>query len=257
MMNQVEKEKSKIAKKVHFEPMIGIQAEGEVELESMFEGDLDDFLAMNPSKIVKQLNKLSDSFLLEKERGEVVKIKTNTTTFTKPLQQKQEVTQTIEANPLLGATSQDEAQEAQAPFVFKIPLFVKEKLAKTSKTTKHILGLGGEEPVIGLVIYIGSPVNGDVLIANPKVVNDWLSYIRAANKSKLVKTENGLIKTAELEKLCKVTILPEGRHRFSVGYDIHPGTGCYDHDHCKYLWQSSTYPCAVVSCGCPHLINND
>ena len=71
MMNQVEKEKSKIAKKVHFEPMIGIQAEGEVELESMFDGDLDDFLAMNPSKIVKQLNKLSDPFFARerKRRG--------------------------------------------------------------------------------------------------------------------------------------------------------------------------------------------
>jgi hypothetical protein len=260
--DQIEKEKSKGTKSVHFQTLDQIKIEQEVELETLFEKDLEDFMAMNPTSIIQQLEKFAETFPHQDpsqfgSKKESIELSsffqptsaTNTEVEnTRPL---------LGTGPLLSKGAYATPDEFSIPYHFRIPDYVKDKLAETAKTTKNILGLGREEPLVGVTIYIGSPVNGDMLVCNPKIVNEWLKYIRAAQTKKLIKPQGGLVSTAELEKLCKVTILPEGRHRFSIGYDMHPEISCNNHGHCKFLWQSQTYPCAVVSCGCPKLINND
>ena len=47
--DQIEKEKSKGTKSVHFQSLDQIKIEQEVELETLFEKDLEDFMAMNPT----------------------------------------------------------------------------------------------------------------------------------------------------------------------------------------------------------------
>lgn len=275
-MERIEKEKSKNTKSVQFEPQVQIKIEHETELiipdqikieqenelEAMFEKDIEDFMAMNPNSIIQQLEKLAETFPYEDRAkfGNERKSTMELSTFLPPAgASNMEVENSpllVSPSPLLGTGAYNTPDEFGIPYHFRIPDHIKEQLAEKTKTTRNILGLGREEPLIGITIYIGSPVNGDMLVCNPKIVDEWLKYIRAAQRKKLIKGQ-GLVSTAELEKLFKVTVLPEGRHRFSIGYDIHPQMSCYHHGHCKFLWQSQAYPCAVVSCGCPKLINHD
>ncbi len=148
-------------------------------------------------------------------------------------------------------TGQIYGDPAPSKYKFGVPQHIKEQIIKKNKRPGNVLQMGREEPIVGFVAYVGSPVNGDVVIGNPKVVDEWLAYMRSALKRKLVKIEDGAITAPELGKLCNVTILPNGRHRFSIGYDTHPKIGCEGHLHNKHLWESETYPCAILSCACP------
>jgi len=211
----------------------------ELELSELLGDKLVDELISNPLEVVKQLNNIREETFLEVTEAEI---------------------ETVNAEIDLPQPDPENTFQVKAtekainnPYEFKVPSYIKEKLAKEPQVMKHIYSLGHEEPIIGLVAYVGSPVNGEVVVGNPKIVNDWLAYMRTAQKKRIVKCQDGLLTSGELNKLCNVTILPEGRHRFNIGYDTHPGIGCKDHDHTKYLWRSASYPCAIVTCNCPQL----
>jgi len=144
----------------------------------------------------------------------------------------------------------DEPQNSAASVITsKVPNYIREKLIKRirpSKTNK----LHKTKAQIGFVSYIGSPVNGHMVIGNPEIVDIWLDYIRKAVKNKIVTAPESTLTTSELNKLCNVVIIPGNRHEFNISYDIHIGLGCASHKHDKRLWESPSYPSKIISCEC-------
>lgn len=103
---------------------------------------------------------------------------------------------------------------------------------------------------VGFISYVGSPINGDIVIGNPELVNLWLVYSRKAIKKKLVQPESSFITVNDLNKLCNVTVLPGERHEFNIRYEAHPEISCARHKHDKRIWESPFYPCTISSCLC-------
>ena len=130
-----------------------------------------------------------------------------------------------------------------------VPYHVRKKLAK-GKFFASDLNLGKSSPPIGIAVYIGSPIDGELVVVNPTIVNDWLSYIREAVEEKALITDKGIITASTLSQLLNVIHLPESRHSFFINYDIHPGIDCTRHSHSQYRWRSSTLPCDITSCHC-------
>jgi hypothetical protein len=128
-----------------------------------------------------------------------------------------------------------------------VPTFVKEKLVKQIKGKRNAYN---DRPVLGIVAYVGSPVNGDMIVGNPDVVDDWLTYIKVAQQQKVLDVREGVLKIADLEKLCNISILPGTRHEFTLKYEVHPELRCAEHKHDKRMWESATYPCTIISCKC-------
>jgi len=128
------------------------------------------------------------------------------------------------------------------------PRYIREKLLKQSHHTDRKKG-PSTAPIIGFMAYVGSPVDEDILIGNPLVVDEWLTYIRAGQRRGLV-DKKGLVRVKELEKLCNVTLLSGTRHNFDIKYDVHTDQSCAEHKHDKRIWESAAYPCTVTSCTC-------
>jgi len=103
---------------------------------------------------------------------------------------------------------------------------------------------------MGFTAYVGSPVNGEMVIGNPVVVDEWLSYIRNAQREKVVNPDQGILTADELGKLLDICILSGTRHEFNLKYDTHPGLKCVEHKHDKRIWESAAYPVQLVSCEC-------
>ena len=228
----------------------------ESELGNFLDQDLEDLMAIDPTKVVDRLDDLAETFMRVDPNSvpsELVEIHHTSPHHTrvKIKLSEEDIDEILirKTNPLISQA----VEGAQASYSFKIPEHIKENLARDPGVTNNISKLGKEEPIVGVVVYIGSPVNGEMLVANPGVVNDWLTYARAAKSRGLIKIENGLLAAEELQKLNNLVILPEGRHRFNISYDMHPDKSCANHCHSKYLWRSPTYPCAVMSCGCPNI----
>ena len=130
-----------------------------------------------------------------------------------------------------------------------VPYHVRRKLSK-GKFFASDLGLNKSPPPIGIAVYIGSPIDGELVVVNPTIVSDWLSYIREAVEEKALITDKGMITASILSQLLNVIHLPESRHSFFINYDIHPGIDCTRHSHSQYRWRSSTSPCDITSCHC-------
>lgn len=102
-------------------------------------------------------------------------------------------------------------------------------------------------PYVGMVIYIGSPVDGEMVIANPSIIDEWLKYIRAASETQVLKKKNGLIQTTQLAQLLNVIELSDGRHKFTIDYDPTEVGNEQQRRLLSYAWKSAKYPCAVKS----------
>lgn len=131
-----------------------------------------------------------------------------------------------------------------------VPRHIKEELAK-GKVLDHIRKLPQGSPIIGFTAYIGSPLDGDMIIANPGVVNDWLAYIRTAVGRKVIDKGGGALTSAALSKLINITELPEGRHAFEVQYGTQTRSDCHAQSHRQFSWESENYPCLISSCKDP------
>lgn len=110
------------------------------------------------------------------------------------------------------------------------------------------------EPQIGFTAYVGSPVNGNIVIGNPTIVDNWLRYIRASQVDKVIGRE-GPITTGELSQICDVFTLPDNLHHFSFLYDpppsfLYTGKKPSKHKIKSKIWQSISYPCHIISCTC-------
>jgi hypothetical protein len=106
----------------------------------------------------------------------------------------------------------------------------------------------GEKPMIGITIYIGSPLDGEMIIANEGVVSDWLTFTRNAVKENLVQLDDGLMTSQILSRIVDVSVIPEGRHAFNIIYGA--PQQCLKIGHAKFKWDSARYPCSVLSCKC-------
>jgi len=131
-----------------------------------------------------------------------------------------------------------------------VPMYVREKLAKQSSSGKQ-LSKNDRKPILGFTAYVGSPVNGEMVIGNPLIVDEWLTYIRNAQRRKVVSLSEGVLKMGELNKLVNLNILPGVRHEFKLSYEVHPGLKCPEHRHDRRIWESIAYPSHIVSCECP------
>lgn len=247
--------KLKLNRKVQFQPP---QAKKEdMGLDEIFERDIQEFMSLDPISVVDQLDKMSETFMKRNQdigSSNPTEPQPTFSTFSGDEIKKEEEDPIVsELDPMLSLSQT--TSEAQASYSFKVPDYIKEELALDPQVTNNISNLGKTEPVVGIIIYVGSPVDGEVIVGNPDVVNDWLTYIRAAQQKNLVQLDGGLISSTELEKLNNVVVLPGNRHKFSIGYDIHSEVSCGAHRHLRYLWRSPTYPCAIASCGCPQSSN--
>jgi len=104
----------------------------------------------------------------------------------------------------------------------------------------------GNRPLVGLIAYIGSPLDGEMVIANESIVSDWVTFTRNAVKENLVHTEGGLLTSEMLAQIVNVRLVPEGRHSFTVTYGEPPP--CVGLGHARFKWDSARYPCSISSC---------
>ena len=104
------------------------------------------------------------------------------------------------------------------------------------------------KPIIGFTAYVGSPANGEMIIANAGVVNNWLTFIRSAASKKVLNKEGGLVKASDLSLLVNLVEIPGGRHSFNLNYGEESSFGCEDPSHTHFTWRSGSYPCTVRSC---------
>lgn len=138
------------------------------------------------------------------------------------------------------------------PQVRKLPLATRTLLEQLSQLEATVPltrnSVIGQKPMIGATIYIGSPLDGEMIIANESVVSDWLTFTRNAVKENLVQADEGLITSEVLSRVVNILTIPEGRHAFNITY----GTPqqCLNPGHTKFRWDSARYPCSVLSCKC-------
>jgi hypothetical protein len=133
--------------------------------------------------------------------------------------------------------------------IVKLSSHAREKLIRKIRPSRT-QALYKTKAQIGFVAYVGSPVNGHMVIGNPDMVDIWLNYVRKAIKNKLVKTSNSALTTKEMSKVCNVNIIPGNRHEFNIAYKIHEGLSCSSHKHDKRIWESPSYPSTIISCEC-------
>lgn len=127
--------------------------------------------------------------------------------------------------------------------------WTREKLIrKVQKKTKY--QIGEVKAQVGFISYVGSPVNGNIVVGNPELVDFWLNYIKKAAKKEIVKSNSDALTVHELNKLCNVAVLPGNRHEFNISFDIHSELSCAAHSHDKRVWESPVYPCKITSCQC-------
>lgn len=109
-----------------------------------------------------------------------------------------------------------------------------------------------DAPLVGFVAYVGSPLDGEMIIANSTLVNEWLRYIRKASETKLVRKEQKMVSSCELSRLFSVVELPMGRHQFTIDYRTPADQSTCD-EHFQFRWDSIKYPCSIMSCKQPSI----
>jgi len=126
-----------------------------------------------------------------------------------------------------------------------IPLTSKKALAQACHTRTKV-GSQKEEPLIGIIIYVGSPTDGEMVVINSQTVHEWLIYQRAAIQQKVITAEDNLLSVGNLAGLVNLRILPGDRHSVTIKYGS--DTSCNALRHVTYTWMSAQYPCVVNSC---------
>jgi hypothetical protein len=99
---------------------------------------------------------------------------------------------------------------------------------------------------LGVVAYIGSPVSGEMVIINDQVVNEWITYTRAAIEKKAIATQREMLPIESLAQLVDLKIVPEGRHMIKVNYGSE--ANCFNSPHHLVTWTSTKSPCTITSC---------
>jgi hypothetical protein len=99
---------------------------------------------------------------------------------------------------------------------------------------------------LGLVVYIGSPLSGEMVIINDQVVNEWITYTRIAIEKKAIATQKDMLSINSLAQLVNLKVIPEGRHMIKVTYGCE--TNCFTSPHRLVTWTSDRSPCAITSC---------
>ena len=191
----------------------------------------DEFLTMDSSILISHLNQIMGDFRTAEENR-----------LSNPFARLEGLITPSEPSP-------DAAIVISQGSSMGVPYHVRKRLAK-GKFFASDPNLSKSSPPIGIAVYIGSPIDGELVVVNPTIVNDWLSYIREAVEEKALITDKGIITASTLSQLLNVIHLPESRHSFFINYDIHPGIDCTRHSHSQYRWRSSTLPCDITSCHC-------
>lgn len=126
-----------------------------------------------------------------------------------------------------------------------IPLKARDKLLAKSVAKRGDAHRSGN-PHFGLVMYIGSPVDGEMVVANSDLVNEWHGYMREATSEKVIRKQKGLLTLDDLTQICRAFELPSGRHKLTITYGDYKEDDCSNHY--GYAWQSTEYPCTITSC---------
>ena len=100
------------------------------------------------------------------------------------------------------------------------------------------------EPTFGAITYIGSPIDGDMVVINEPVVSEWLTYIRGAVNHGIVDSQDGLLDVATLSKLTDVYVIPAGRHTMSLDLN----DKITEEEPTRFIWTSSKYPYKLTTC---------
>ena len=127
----------------------------------------------------------------------------------------------------------------------KVPDHIRQELAQVCGIPVARLTKGSHAPV-GHLIYIGSPLDGEMIISNADVVDSWHAYIRLAYQQSHVAAENEMISLNTLPRLVNVAVMPPGRHFLEINYGYEEI--CSSPTHSCFMWKSSRYPCTIKSC---------
>lgn len=99
---------------------------------------------------------------------------------------------------------------------------------------------------LGLVVYIGSPLSGEMVIVNDQLVDEWITYTRKAIEKKAVTTFNEMLPLNSLAQLINLKVIPEGRHMIKINYGCE--NNCFTSPHDLVTWTSERSPCVITSC---------
>jgi hypothetical protein len=106
--------------------------------------------------------------------------------------------------------------------------------------------LHSNQAKVGVVVYVGSPLDGEMVVINGSVVNDWITFIGNAIKSGAIKADHGMLRSETLAKLIKVSFLPENRHLAVINYGNQQPCAASQHE--RFRWTSTKYSCSITSC---------
>lgn len=124
------------------------------------------------------------------------------------------------------------------------------KLKLARKTQISLPRLDLNEPHVGVILYIGSPVDGHMIVYNENTVNQWLTYTQQAAENKIIRTTDNLLSINELASLVNISCIPGRRHAFEIRYGSISACDA-DVDHVKFKWESQNYPCTITTCRIP------
>lgn len=124
-----------------------------------------------------------------------------------------------------------------------IPYHERNQLAKICGTTPA--ADSRKKPLFGFVLYIGSPADGEMILYNEILVNQWIQFSRAAIDQRLIQAEGDVLSAAAMAKLVTVLSIPGDRHSFEIKYE-QPEDGVNFQG--KSKWTSKKYPCTITSC---------
>jgi len=102
-----------------------------------------------------------------------------------------------------------------------------------------------KKPLFGFVLYIGSPADGEMVLYNELLVNQWIQFSRAAIDQRLIQAEGDVLSAAAMAKLVTVLSIPGDRHSFEIKYE-QSESGPSPQG--KSKWTSKKYPCTITSC---------
>lgn len=99
---------------------------------------------------------------------------------------------------------------------------------------------------LGVVVYIGSPLSGEMVIINDQLVDEWITYTRAAIEKKVVTAHNDMLMANSLAQLVNLKVIPESRHMIKINYGSE--ANCFTSSHQLFAWTSTRSPCSITSC---------
>lgn len=136
----------------------------------------------------------------------------------------------------------------QAASAAPVSQAIKLKIAQETGLRDPVMS--ASDPIIGLTIYVGSPTDGHMILYNEALINQWLTFTRAAIKDKVIQISNDLLSIDTLAALFDVLIIPGKRHAFEIQYGR--SKECDNHiNHTRLQWVSPKYPCSITSCRLP------